>query len=82
MTPRPSVRYEHSVPDPKSENRAPSGTGTGARWAASLWNTPLAAQWADSRTAWREGIREGILEESREAIALPRNSFSKLVSIM
>jgi len=60
LTPRPSVRYEHSVPDPKSENRAPSGTGTGARWAASLWNTPLAAQWADSRTAWREGIREAV----------------------
>ena len=36
---------------------APSGTGTGARWAASGWNTPRAAQWADSRAAWREGIR-------------------------
>jgi len=36
---------------------APSGAGTGARWAASGWNTPLAAQWADSRTAWREEIR-------------------------
>jgi len=33
---------------------APSGAGTGARWAASGWNTPLAAQWADSRSAWRE----------------------------
>jgi len=63
------------VLDTGNEPRAPSGTGTGARWAASGWNTPLAAQWADSRTAWREGIREGILEESRqesrEAIALP-----------
>jgi len=35
--------------------RAPSDTGTGACWAASEWNTPLAAQWADSRIAWREG---------------------------
>ena len=38
-----------------SESCALSGTGTGARWAASGWNTPRAAQWADSRTAWREG---------------------------
>jgi len=33
---------------------APSGAGTGARWAASGWNIPRAAQWADFRTAWRE----------------------------
>ena len=34
---------------------APSDMETGARWAGSGWNTPLAAQWADSRIAWREG---------------------------
>ena len=44
-----------------SKPHAPSGTGTGARWAASGWNTPLAAQWADSRTAWQEGIREAVV---------------------
>ena len=51
--------------------RAPSDTGTGARWAASGWNTPLAAQWADSRIAWREESREGIQEGSREAVVIP-----------
>jgi len=55
------------VLDTGNEPRAPSDTGTDARWAASLWNTPLAAQWADSRIAWREGS----WAESREAIALP-----------
>jgi len=47
---------------------APSDTGTGACWAASGWNTPLAAQWADSRIAWREGSRAGSRAESREAL--------------
>ena len=41
--------------DTGSEPCTPSSTGTGARWAGSGWNTPLAAQWADSRIAWREG---------------------------
>ena len=42
--------------DTASTVLAPSGTGTGAHWAASGWNTPRAAQWADSRAAWREGM--------------------------
>jgi len=48
------------MPDTGSKPHAPSDTGTGAHWAASGWNTPLAAQWADSRTAWREGIHAGM----------------------
>jgi len=31
----------------------------------------LPAQWADSRIAWREGIRAGSREEIREAVVIP-----------
>jgi len=64
---RPSARHYALILDTESKPHAPSDTGTGARWAASGWNTPLAAQWADSRIAWREEMRE----ESREAVVIP-----------
>jgi len=51
---RLDARHYALMLDTVSKPLAPSDTGTGARWAASGWNTPLAAQWADSRIAWRE----------------------------
>jgi len=52
------------VPGTGGKPLAPSDTGTGARWAASGWNTPLAAQWADSRIAWREAVVIPLMERS------------------
>jgi len=52
---RLAARHYGLMPNTGNEPRSPSGAGTGAHWAASGWNTPLAAQWADSHTAWREG---------------------------
>ena len=51
---RLAARHYGLVPGTGTESLAPSDTGTGAHWAGSGWNTPLAAQWADSRIAWRE----------------------------
>ena len=55
------------MPGTASKPRAPTDTGTGAHLAASGWNTPLAAGWADSRIGWREGSRA----ENHEAVVIP-----------